>query len=54
MENEGLKLPAVEVAKLRCDSAWAGLSSEQRETVESWLFEEGLGYAKVVVTDKNG
>jgi hypothetical protein len=26
--------------KMRCDSAWAGLTPEQRETLEGWLFEE--------------
>jgi hypothetical protein len=34
--------------KMRCDSAWAGLTPEQRETLEGWLFEENLGYAEVL------
>ena len=35
-------------SKLRSDSTWAGLTSEQRETLEGWLFEENLGYAEVL------
>jgi hypothetical protein len=27
--------------KMRCDSAWVGLTREQREALEGWLFEEG-------------
>ncbi len=34
--------------KLRCDSPWAGLTAEQRETLEGWLFEENLGYVEVL------
>jgi len=36
------------MSKLRSDSAWAGLSPEQRETLEGWLFEENLGYKEVL------
>jgi hypothetical protein len=32
------------MSKLRSDSTWAPLTSEQRETLETWLFEENLGY----------
>src|SRR5579862_8686537 len=34
--------------KLRSDSAFCQLTSEQAETLEGWLFEERLGYPKVV------
>jgi hypothetical protein len=34
--------------KLRCDSPWAALTAEQRETLEGWLFEENLGYVEVL------
>jgi hypothetical protein len=34
--------------KLRDDSLWNQLTSGQRETLESWLFEENLGYASAV------
>jgi hypothetical protein len=36
------------MSKLRSDSAWAGLSPEQRETLEGWLFEENLGYKEAL------
>jgi hypothetical protein len=36
------------VSKMRSDSTWAGLTPEQRETLEGWLFEENLGYAEVL------
>ena len=36
------------MSKLRSDSAWAGLSAEQRETLEGWLFEENLGYKEAL------
>lgn len=32
--------------KMRDDATWNQLSPEDRETVEDWLFEENLGYAK--------
>jgi hypothetical protein len=48
MENEGLKMPRVGLGKLRCDATWAGLTSDQRETLEGWLFEENLGYTEVL------
>jgi hypothetical protein len=35
------------MSKLRSDSTWAPLSPEQRETLETWLFEENLGYDEV-------
>jgi hypothetical protein len=34
--------------KMREDSTWNQISPEQRETLESWLFEENLGYAKTM------
>lgn len=34
--------------KLRDDSTWNQLTPEQRETLESWLFDENLGYAKTL------
>jgi hypothetical protein len=34
--------------KMRDDSTWNQLTSEQRETLEAWLFEENLGYAKTL------
>ena len=33
---------------MRDDSTWNRLTPEQRETLESWLFEENLGYAKTL------
>ena len=48
MENEGLKMPRVGMGKLRCDSTWAALTPEQRETLEDWLFGENLGYTEVL------
>jgi histidyl-tRNA synthetase len=34
--------------KMRDDSTWNKLTSEQRETLEIWLFDENLGYAKTL------
>lgn len=34
--------------KLRDDSTWNQLTPEQRETLEAWLFDENLGYAKTL------
>ena len=34
--------------KMRDDSTWNRLMPEQRETLESWLFDENLGYAKTL------
>ena len=34
--------------KLRDDSTWNQLSAAQRETLESWLFDENLGYAETL------
>lgn len=34
--------------KIRDDSTWNRLTPEQRETLESWLFDENLGYAKTL------
>ncbi len=34
--------------KLRDDSTWNQLTPEQRETLEEWLFDENLGYAKTL------
>src|SRR5208283_2919770 len=36
------------MSKMRDDSTWNKLTPEQRETVEDWLFEENLGYAKTL------
>lgn len=33
---------------MRDDSTWNRLTPEQRETLESWLFDENLGYAKTL------
>ncbi len=42
------KILSGQETKLRCDSTWAGLTPEQRETLEGWLFEENLGYTEVL------
>jgi hypothetical protein len=34
--------------KMRDDSTWNRLTPEQRATLESWLFDENLGYAKTM------
>src|SRR5580658_4350172 len=34
--------------KMRDDSTWNRLTPEQRETLESWLFDENLGYEKTL------
>jgi hypothetical protein len=34
--------------KMRDDSTWNQLTPEQRESLESWLFDENLGYAKTL------
>jgi hypothetical protein len=34
--------------KMRSDSSWYRLTPEQRLTLEVWLFEENLGYAKTL------
>lgn len=34
--------------KPREDSTWNQLAAEQRETLESWLFDENLGYAETL------
>ena len=34
--------------KLRNDSSWNRLTCEQRDTLESWLFDENLGYAEIL------
>lgn len=34
--------------KMRDDSTWNQLAPEQRETLESWLFDENLGYAETL------
>src|SRR5258708_10389285 len=36
------------MSKLRSDSKWTGLSAEQRETLEGWLFEENVGYREAL------
>lgn len=32
--------------KIRGNSTWSRLTREQRERLESWLFDENMGYAK--------
>jgi hypothetical protein len=34
---------------MRDDSTWNRLTAEQREKLESWLFDENLGYAETLV-----
>jgi hypothetical protein len=34
--------------KMREDSTWNGLTGEQRQKLESWLFERNLGYAETL------
>jgi hypothetical protein len=34
--------------KTKANAAWNGLSAEQRDTLERWLFEERLGYEKAL------
>ena len=36
------------MSKLRSDSKWNGLSAEQRETLEGWLFEEKISYREAL------
>ena len=36
------------MSKLRNDSTWNQLTPEQRVTLETWLFDENLGYADTV------
>jgi hypothetical protein len=36
------------MSKLRSDSKWTGLSPEQQETLEGWLFEENVGYREAL------
>lgn len=36
------------MSKPRDDSTWNQLSPDQRETLESWLFDQNLGYAKTL------
>ena len=36
------------MSKMRSDSTWNQLTPEQRETLETWLFDENLGYAETV------
>jgi hypothetical protein len=36
------------MSKMRSDSTWNQLTPEQRETLETWLFEENLGYSETV------
>ena len=33
---------------MRDDSTWNRLTAEQREKLESWLFDENLGYAETL------
>jgi len=34
--------------KMRSDAVWNQLTAEQKEILDGWLFEERLGYAKIV------
>ena len=34
--------------KMREDSTWNGLTGEQRQKLQSWLFERNLGYAETL------
>src|SRR5712692_2359958 len=34
--------------KMREDSTWNGLTAEQRQKLENWLFERNLGYAETL------
>src|SRR5215831_5996290 len=43
-----LQVTVRSMRKLREDSTWSYLTPEQIEMLEEWLFEENLGYAKVV------
>ncbi len=36
------------MSKMRNDSTWNQLTPDQRETLESWLFDENLGYTETV------
>ena len=36
------------MTKTKANAAWHGLSKEQRETLERWLFEEGMSYRKAL------
>ena len=36
------------MSKLRGDSTWNQLTPEQRQTLETWLFEQDLGYSETV------
>jgi hypothetical protein len=38
--------------KFREDFAWMGLPLEQRDLLETWLFEENLGYAEILTRVK--
>ena len=33
--------------RMRCDATWNGLTKEQQQTLEEWLFFEHAGYVKV-------
>ena len=33
---------------MREDSTWSGLTGEQRQKLEGWLFERNLGYAEAL------
>src|SRR5579871_2236170 len=36
------------MTKSKSNAAWTGLSPEQRETLERWLFEDELGYEEAL------
>jgi hypothetical protein len=38
----------MKIRKMRSDSTWTALRREQREQLDDWLFEDGLGYPEVL------
>ncbi len=46
--NEAANAGEMDGAKLRADSNWSGLTGEQRQTLERWLFEENLSYKETL------
>jgi hypothetical protein len=47
-KNEAANAGEKDGAKLRADSNWSGLTGEQRQTLERWLFEENLSYKETL------
>jgi len=46
--NEAANAGEQDGTKLRADSNWSGLSGEQRQTLERWLFEQNLSYRETL------